>query len=123
MLKTAVCTISTLWGVPPWMVWGIIQVESGGRPRVVNVNQNGTKDYGLMQINSFWVRRLFLDERKLLEDPEYNLFWGTYILRTCMDRYPDNPSRALGCYHTSRTTRQVWYASRVIKEGFGFSCE
>jgi hypothetical protein len=34
----------------------IILAESGGDPKVIHVNKNGTKDYGLFQINSIHLK-------------------------------------------------------------------
>lgn len=36
------------------VVCAVIQAESGFNPKAVNKNSNGTYDYGLCQINSFW---------------------------------------------------------------------
>jgi hypothetical protein len=40
------------YGIDPAAVQAIIKRESGGRPSVTNQNNNGTTDYGIMQVNS-----------------------------------------------------------------------
>ncbi len=48
----------------------VAQHESARRPRAINVNRNGSTDYGLFQINgSVWGSRCEIDR---LFDPAYN---------------------------------------------------
>ena len=46
------------YGISPQLLWSIAKTESNFNPRAINRNSNGTYDYGLMQINSSWAKRL-----------------------------------------------------------------
>lgn len=46
------------WSVPTSLARAVAMQESGMRPRVVSKNTNGSRDIGLMQINSSWLPRL-----------------------------------------------------------------
>lgn len=65
-------------GIDPWLLYAIAKVESSHNPRAVNgSNSNGTRDVGLMQINSIWLpelRRHGISEAQL-----FNGCASTYI--------------------------------------------
>ena len=46
------------YGVSPELLYAIARTESGLDPRAVGHNRNGSRDIGLMQINSAWLPRL-----------------------------------------------------------------
>ena len=46
---------SARYNVPASLLKAIARHESGGRTHAVNTNTNGTRDIGLMQINSGWL--------------------------------------------------------------------
>ncbi|TIH13535.1 lytic transglycosylase [Marinifilum sp. JC120] len=75
-------------------------------------------DVGLMQVNSFWIRKFELSPAEALE-PEENLRLGAWILRYCLDRYGYN-WRAIGAYHTGSPKnlpgRSRAYAVKVMKK-------
>lgn len=57
VLLAVVMQWSAHFGVDPNLVCAIIQVENPDlNPRAVNVNRNGTKDLGIMQLNSSWFK-------------------------------------------------------------------
>lgn len=107
-------TYKGFFGIDPLILKAIAKIESGEKITVKHINENGTTDYGLMQINTFWVEQLSLDTLKLLNDPEYSMFWASYILRRCFDRYGVTV-RGLGCYHSLNNDRALTYAVKVIK--------
>jgi len=46
-------------GIDPWLLYAIASVESQYNPTVISrPNRDGTRDIGLMQINSNWLRTL-----------------------------------------------------------------
>lgn len=71
------------YGIEPELLKAIAIVESGLNPNAVNVNRNGTIDYGLMQINSAHLRTLEtfnISVGQLLNDPCHNVMTGAWIL-------------------------------------------
>lgn len=46
-------------GIDPWLLYAIASVESNYNPKIISrPNSNGTRDLGLMQINSTWLPTL-----------------------------------------------------------------
>jgi len=103
------------YGISPRLLFGIAKVESGLNPRAVGHNRNGSSDFGLMQINSFWIDKLGTTESELLENPCYNVMSGASVLRGCLDRFGES-WRAVGCYNASNREKQVKYSWKVYRE-------
>ncbi|MBN2243525.1 MAG: lytic transglycosylase domain-containing protein, partial [Acidobacteria bacterium] len=78
-------------------------------------NSNGTTDIGLMQINSWWLRVLGLDERELIENPCHNVKTGARILSQCIDRYGYN-WKAVGCYNAYSEHKKILYSWKIYNE-------
>lgn len=72
-------------------------------------------DLGVMQINSFWIRKFNLDPAEVLE-PDTNVRLGAWILRSCIDRHGEGWT-AIGAYHTgdpvSRKRQSRTYAQKI----------
>ncbi|WP_319761225.1 lytic transglycosylase domain-containing protein [Maridesulfovibrio sp.] len=85
---------------------------------IIEKNQGRSYDVGLMQVNSYWIRKFGLTPAEALE-PEGNLRLGAWILRYCLDRYGYN-WRAIGAYHTGSPSnlpgRARAYAVKVMKK-------
>lgn len=106
--------------ISPQLLEAISWAESRHDPAAININANGSTDYGHMQINSLWVS--VIGETYLgLEDPCYCTKVGAYILSGCIDRHGYN-SNALSCYNSGRPlaklnsetrTRVAAYVNRV----------
>lgn len=131
---------SVHWGIDPALTRAIARQESGLKPWVVNVAGQDYRpktrqeaeeviawawatgksfDVGLMQINSWWMRRHKINPLELL-DEETNISWGTRILAQEVARHGyDWP--AVGKYHSPNRERGQKYAWRVyrhwLKEG------
>jgi hypothetical protein len=90
----------------------IVMLESQEKPKAIHRNKNGTTDYGLGQINTIWVKSLNLDTLKLLDDPEYNVYWSAYILRNCLDEYGWTWA-GLSHYHNGNPIYGLSYMLRV----------
>lgn len=103
------------YGINPLLLKAISETESNQNPAAINTNANGTKDTGLMQINSFWIKRLNLNYSRLLSDPCYNVETGAHILRKCIDRYGFN-WQAIGCYNAVSKNKQIKYSWRIFKK-------
>jgi|GEM_PF-1027503 len=93
----------------------IAKTESNLVPTAVNKNRNGTRDIGLMQINSSWTKSLNLNSNLLLSDPCYNLMTGAKILRKCFDKY-GYTWEAVGCYNAVSIDKKVRYSWKIFKE-------
>jgi soluble lytic murein transglycosylase-like protein len=127
----------TRWSVPPKLVKAIARQESGWNPWAINVagkgympasrgealgvampawRQRQSFDVGLMQINSYWLRRLGLTPEYVIE-PRRNIVIGTWILAKCLEQY-GLTWRAVAAYHTGdpdkHHQRGLGYAASVI---------
>lgn len=101
-------------GISPVLLQAIAKVESGLNPKAVNINSNGSRDLGLMQINSSWVKPMKLDGEKLFSDPCYNTMIGARILRDCIDRKGYGWA-AVGCYNAVSAPKQVAYSWKIYR--------
>jgi hypothetical protein len=106
---------ATQYGLNPSLLSSIASVESRLRPAALHQNSNGSTDYGLMQVNSFWIDKLGLDPGQLLHDPCYNVMTGARILRQCVDRY-GYTWEAVGCYNASSRDKRVNYSWKILRE-------
>lgn len=93
------------YGLNPELIMAVIKTESNFNPNLININDNGTKDYGLMQINSgtapglaetLNINNFTLD---MLLDPKINVEMGSYYLRTLIDGFDGNIEAALTAYN------------------------
>ncbi len=96
-----------VYGVDPWLLYGIAQVESSLDPHALNLrhlHRTGSYDIGLMQINSRNLRALagFGIAPEHLLDSCSSIYVGARILREKIDRHGDN-WEAVGAYNASCT--------------------
>ncbi len=127
-----------LWKVPPRLALAVAKVESGLNPWAINVagrsyqpktreeaseiidrawKQGASFDVGLMQVNSYWMRRYGLDPHMLLE-PRNNAVMGVWILSKEIERFGLN-WKAVASYHTpvsKNPKRGRTYARSVIRQ-------
>lgn len=66
-------------GVSPILLKVLMCVESGGEQKSINYNKNGTKDTGLLQINSGFGKQF--DYNRMLIDPEYAIRSGAKVVK------------------------------------------
>lgn len=102
--------------VPAALLRAIAQQESGNNPRALNHNANGSRDLGLMQINSAWLptlQRYGLHEQDLW-DPCVNTLVAAWLLADNFRRW-GYTYRALGAYHSPQAQRQWAYAQSVLR--------
>lgn len=106
--------IGAVYQVNPYLLAAIAKTESNFNANAVRYNSNGTKDIGVMQINSLWLPILAqhgITEQQLF-DPCTNIAVGAWILRQRQGSY-GNTWEAVGTYH-SKTPAYKWnYASKV----------
>lgn len=103
------------YGINPQLLQGIATVESSLNPTAINRNKNGSADYGLMQINSFWLKKLGTTAEELLKNPCYNVKAGAFVLRGCLDRHGEN-WEAVGCYNATNRSKQAAYSWKIYRE-------
>lgn len=103
------------------LLQAIAQVESGMDPASIGKNRNGTRDYGLMQINSMHLNRLSkkgISESMLINDPCVSLLVGASILKDMVNIYGYG-WEAVGAYNAGvakgRYSRRMAYARKVWK--------
>ncbi len=97
------------FGVSPEILRTIAKEESDFNAIAINLNKNGTYDFGLMQINSKWVNILGLEAWLALREPCYNVKVGAWILSQCIRRY-GYTWEAVGCYHSQGNISKKRYA-------------
>ncbi|SEK33436.1 Transglycosylase SLT domain-containing protein [Pseudomonas agarici] len=113
-------------GIEPQLLYAIAHVESGLRAQAVGRNKDGSRDIGLMQINSFHLPRLSaqgITEQQLLEDPCLSVHVGAAILAQFIERHGYGWT-AVGAYNAGsgeerqaareRYARRVWRFYRVL---------
>jgi hypothetical protein len=121
------------YNVPVLLLPAIAEQESGNNPWALNIagksympkskeealqtlrdNYKPSFDVGLMQVNSFWIRRLNLRVEDVFE-PNVNITIAAYILDECFHTYGTN-WKALGAYHHpphKNSARSLNYAKVV----------
>ena len=105
------------YGVSSELLYAIARTESALNPQAVGRNQNGTRDIGLMQINSAWLPTLAthgIAERDLLE-PCTNIQVGAWILAGNVQRL-GYTWEAIGAYHSASPARRRAYARRIYRQ-------
>ena len=90
------------YNIEPELLQAIAAVESGYQAGAINsTNRNGTRDIGLMQINSIHLPRLLkqgITEERLLNEPCLSVEVGASILAEFIQRFGYNWT-AVGSYN------------------------
>lgn len=102
------------YGVSPQLLWAIAKTESNFKATAVNYNNNGSFDYGVMQINSSWYGKLGADRWMRLGDACYNVHVGAWILSRCVQRYGYTWA-AVGCYNGASKDKMAVYSRKVYR--------
>ena len=100
--------------VNPLVLRAIAWAESHNEPLTLHRNDNGSIDYGLMQINSVHLAALGaygISTQTLLE-PCANVYIAAWHLRRQMNRH-GNTWEAVGSYHSETPALRDAYALRV----------
>lgn len=104
----------TRYGVNPLLLRAIARQESSFRHDAIGKNTNGTRDLGVMQINTWWLgtlRQAGIDETMLM-DPCLNIHVGAWILANEIARHGLTWT-AVGAYHSPTDWRRADYAVKV----------
>jgi soluble lytic murein transglycosylase-like protein len=105
------------YGLSPELLYAIARTESGLDPQAVGHNRNGSRDIGLMQINSVWLPRLWahgIAERDLF-DPCTSIHVGAWILAGNVRRL-GYTWEAVGAYNAASPSLRRAYAERVYRQ-------
>lgn len=114
-------SVATFYHLPPRVLPSIQAVE-GGRPGLVHQNQDGSRDLGVMQVNTRWVQPLALPtgmppqlvQQRLLDDPCFSIAAAGAIMRLFLDEAGGDLLRAVGYYHSHQPTLAEAYRLRVV---------
>lgn len=104
------------YGVPTVLLLAIAQQESGGRASALHVNRNGSRDIGMMQINSGWLPTLArhgVHERDLY-DPCVSVLVAAWILSNNFARW-GYTTHGLGAYNAVSPDKRERYAAQVLQ--------
>jgi soluble lytic murein transglycosylase-like protein len=88
------------YGISSELLKAMAKVESDHNSFAINKNNNGSQDYGILQVNSWWISRLKkygLTKKKLMK-PCVNIEVATWILAKNIEQY-GNTWKAVGIYH------------------------
>lgn len=111
---------SVRYRVNKFILMAIAKTESGFNPKAVNLNKGGTRDIGIMQINSVHLPELLkfgITENRLFSEPCTNIHVGAWILSKYMVIH-GNTWKAVGSYNTGprgSSANQAIYVRKVTK--------
>ncbi|MCP5107800.1 MAG: lytic transglycosylase domain-containing protein [bacterium] len=115
-LKTATVVFekSQEYGFNPYLVMGLVQVESGFNQYAVST----AGAYGLMQVNySVWKDEMDIDFSKIF-DREYNVDLGLKILKHYHNKASGNMLAALFRYNNGYKYNNTAYSGKIIATRF-----
>jgi soluble lytic murein transglycosylase-like protein len=102
------------YNVSPHALVAIATQESKLNAGAINVNKNGTVDYGLMGINTVWLKQLSqfgITEQHLMQ-PCINVHIGAWIYSQHVRSF-GNTWRAIGAYHSKTPSLSSKYVSAI----------
>lgn len=102
------------FGIDPTLLMRIATIESSMNPRAININKNGTRDIGLMQINTIHLKRLSKIgvTQQALMDPEVNVYVGALLLSSHIRKSGYNLD-AIGRYHSANPVYKNQWLKRL----------
>jgi soluble lytic murein transglycosylase-like protein len=108
------------YGLNEMLLVAIAKTESNLDSKAIHINKNGTKDIGLMQINSSHLGtlgRYGITEQRLLDEPCTNIYVGAWVLATNIAIH-GKTWKAVGSYNTGpygAAANQEIYIARVSR--------
>ncbi len=105
---------ATRYQVSSQLLHAIARTESALNPQAVGRNRNGSRDIGLMQINSWWLPKLAqygIHEQDLF-DPCTSIHVGAWILAQNVARH-GYTWEAVGAYNATTPALRAAYITRV----------
>lgn len=107
-------TAATVFGIDPLPLEILREVE-GGRPGLESRNTNGTRDLGVMQINSSWLKTLAgfgINETDVRDSACINVYVAAWIYVQELNRSGD-VVLAMARYHSPTPRHQARYLGLV----------
>ena len=113
--------VAQLYALPPRVLPSIHRVE-GGAVGLVHHNRDGSDDFGLMQVNTRWLRPLAsythtsVDtvRRRLTGEACYNIAAAGAVMRTYLNETHGDLMRAVGDYHSHTPALNLGYRTEVL---------
>ena len=110
---------ASYYGLDPWLLFAVAKVESSFNANAINQNKDAKKstDYGLMQINTFWLPHLLKVgiQKEHLFDPCTSIFVGAWVMKSNIDRFGYNVD-GIGAYNSPHNLQiRRNYGNKVIK--------
>src|SRR3990170_6855115 len=105
---------AVVYNVPATMIISVLKTE-GGRNGMASLNKDGTYDYGPMQVNSCWLKKIAkygITQQKLQYDPCINVAVGTWILALSIADGKD-VWHGVGIYHSHTYSLNQRYKQKV----------
>ncbi len=101
--------------VNPMILRAIAWQESHYKPNAIRRNDNGSIDYGLMQINSIHLSRLsrYGISSNTLMQPCASVYIAAWHLRQKMNKF-GNTWQAVGAYHSETPVHRDRYARQIV---------
>lgn len=101
-----------------------VWLTEGGNIGTKSVNKNGTIDYGPMQINTVWAKKLNkefgINEESLANDFCTSFKAAAYILRFHINNANGDFWEGIGNYHSKTPKHKYPYIKRVYKNSLRF---
>ena len=100
--------------VPATLIISVLTTENG-KVGLASLNQNGTYDYGPMQINTIWIKEVkkYGYTREAIQyDPCVNVAVGTWILSQAIAN-GGNLWQGVGNYHSHTFDKNITYQAKV----------
>lgn len=101
-----------------------VWLTEGGRLGSKSENKNGTTDYGPMQINTLWTKRLYADFGVTTQMITHDFCWSmraaAYILRYEINQAQGSFWDGVGHYHSRTPKFKYSYIERVYKNSLKF---
>jgi hypothetical protein len=107
--------------VPAKVIISVLETE-GGRVGMASPNRNGTFDFGPMQVNSVWIKKIAsygYTQQDIQYDPCKNVMVGAWILSTQIAEDQENTEnsywKGIGDYHSHTLDKNIQYQQIVYK--------
>jgi soluble lytic murein transglycosylase-like protein len=98
-IQDMITQAATAAGLPPSVALAVAQQESSFNPNAIGPpNSNGTRDYGLFQLNTATLQQLGISTTQAL-DPATNINAGVQLLSQYYSQYGGDLPSVLGAYN------------------------